>query len=66
MLLLLSLIVLTDVSLLTRASEMVQQALWRTGLCDFKAQWLLLVTWHNVSDSNGNKLVRQTIIFNQY
>jgi len=43
------LFVLTDVSLMTKASQTVQQALSSKGFCDFQSKWVLVVTWYRVS-----------------
>ena len=42
---------LTDSSLLTMASHTVQQALSQEGFYDFQSRWVLLATWHNVTNS---------------
>jgi len=43
-----------DVSLLTKASHTVQQALSAEGFCQFQSKWILVVTWHNVSESTDS------------
>jgi len=53
--------VLIDVSLMTKTSQTVQQALSSKGFCDFQSKWVLLVTWHNVSTLDYTS-VREVIV----
>ena len=37
-----------DESLLKKASETVQQALYNEGYCEYQSRWVLVVTWYEI------------------
>ena len=48
---------MTDVSLMTKASQTVQEAMSKLDYGDyseFQSKWVLVATWHNVSDSSDS------------
>jgi len=58
-------LVSTDVSLLTRASHAVQQALSREDFCEFQSTWVMIITWHNVSTTSSNIRVSTHFVIDQ-
>ena len=49
----------TDLSLLTMASRIVQRSLSQEGFGSFEATWIFVVTWYNVSHSLDNEVKSQ-------
>jgi hypothetical protein len=44
-----------DAILLNRVTQDVRKAFWSKGFCFFKAKWIFIGTWHNVTYNGGNR-----------